>query len=113
MADPARKFEAALPAEIADAMETAGIPAGMSKLMEIIAEYRRLKEAGPKSALAEAEPVEEMWPLQALLPVRASYQKSLRAARSGQLEAQKIGGRWFCTERAMHHWLTKTGQSKR
>jgi hypothetical protein len=116
MSDPARKVE--LPAEIADAMEAAGIPAGVSKLMEIIAEFHRLKEASAK-APANAESVEPMFELGTLLPVHLDYskiyQKALRAAKSGQLEAKKLngGGRWFCTKRAMQYWLAKTGQGKR
>jgi hypothetical protein len=54
-----------------------------------------------------------MWPLMKLLPVDVDYQKALRAAKSGQLEATKVGGRWFCAKRAMAVWLAQTGQRKR
>ncbi|CCE00658.1 hypothetical protein BRAS3809_360001 [Bradyrhizobium sp. STM 3809] len=46
-----------------------------------------------------------------LLPVDVNYQKALRAAKGGQLEATKIGGRWFCTKRAMEDWVARTGQA--
>jgi len=110
MGDAANQVASELPVEITTAMEAAGIPPLMSKLKEIIADHRRAKEAGAKHV---AEPIEEMWPMMRLLPVDVDYQKALRAAKSGQLEATKVGGRWFCTKRAMDVWLAKTGKGKR
>jgi hypothetical protein len=106
-----------LPVEIAEALETAGYPPKLTALMSIIDEFVKAR-AEAKRATTEAQPAEEMRPLQALvLPIRGShfagYQKALRAAKSGQLDAVKIGGRWFCTQRAMNDWLARAGQSKR
>jgi hypothetical protein len=111
------KAEPELPAEIVAAMQAAGYSPKLTTLMSIIEEFTKAK-ARDHTLATEAKPVEEMRPLQALvLPIRAShyagYQKALRAAKSGQLEAVKIGGRWFCTERAMNEWLAKTGQGNR
>jgi hypothetical protein len=112
MSVPARTTDQPLSPEIADAMETAGLSPKLATLMLIIEEFAKAK-ADAKASPANAGAVEPMWPLQGLLPVRVNYQKALRAAKSGQLEAEKLGGRWFCTKRAMGDWLAKTGQSKR
>jgi hypothetical protein len=113
MSDPAHKIEPALPAEVVSALETASLPPEPATLMSLIENFLKAKA----EVKASPEPVEEMWPLQALLPVHLNYQKvyqkALRAAKSGQLEATKVGGRWYCTKRAMDCWLAKTGQRKR
>jgi hypothetical protein len=90
MPDPARVIDAALPVDIADAMETAGLSSKLATLMNIIEEFAKAK-AGANSSPASAEPVEEMWALQKLLPVRVNYQKALGAAKSG---AARSGEDW-------------------
>lgn len=114
MSDPAQKLDQALPAEIVEALKTAGIAPKTAALLSIIQEFCKAK-AEAKRARIEAQPAEEMLPVQALvLPIKGShfagYQKALRAAKRGQLEATKIGGRWFCTRRAMNEWRANTGQ---
>ncbi|MGY8634292.1 hypothetical protein RAD15_17590 [Bradyrhizobium sp. 14AA] len=108
------KTDQALPAEIADAMETAGFSPKLATLMSIIKEFGKAK-AEVKASPANVATAEPMWPLKGLLPLHVDYQKALRAIKSGQLDAVKLdgGGRWFCTERAMDDWLSKTGQGKR
>ncbi|MGY4349798.1 hypothetical protein ACVWXM_006291 [Bradyrhizobium sp. GM7.3] len=112
MGAPAKKADPELPAEIAAAMQSAGFSPELPILKQIIANFAAAKGEA-KSATTGAQPPVRMWPMQALLPVRVSYQKALRAANSGQLGATKIGGRWFCTSRAMECWLAKTGQDNR
>jgi hypothetical protein len=112
MTDPARKLDPDLPPEIADALEASGFSPKLATLMSIIEEFAKAK-AEVKASPANADRVEQMWSLMKLLPVHVNYQKALRAAKSGQLEATKVGGRWFCTKRAMALWLAQTGQGKR
>jgi hypothetical protein len=117
MDNAANETDPALPAEVAEAMKAADCSPTVATLMSIIEEFTKAK-ARDHTPATEAKPAEAMWPLQALvMPVHGShyagYQKALRAAKSGQLEAEKVGGRWFCTERAMHVWLAKTGQAHR
>ena len=59
----------------------------LATLMEIIADYQELKRTK-----ASVEPAERR-PLMKLLPVEVDYKKALCAAKSGQLEATKAGGR--------------------
>jgi hypothetical protein len=108
------KTDQALPAEIADALETAGFSPKLTTLMSIIEEFAKAK-AEVKASPADAGTVEPMWPLKGMLPLQVDYQKALRAIKSGQLDAMKLdgGGRWFCTKAAMDDWLAKTGQGKR
>jgi hypothetical protein len=103
--DPARVI-----APIADVTETAGLSPKPATLMSIIEEFAKAK-AGVK--VATAGPVEPMRQLMKLLPVDVDYQEALRAANSEQLDAEKIGGRWFCTKRVMNDRLARTGQSER
>jgi len=115
MADPARKTDPALPAEIADAMEAAGFPPEVPTLMEIIEDFARAKaEARTKAErVAELErSAEESWPLKAVVPLSVRYEDARRAAEAGRLGAIKIGGRWFCTKAEMARWVAAHGRGR-
>jgi len=112
MADPAHNVDLP-PAEIADALEAAGLPRN-STMMDIIVEFLRMKEAGlrPERVTGPERDPEPAFPLKALLPLNVSYRGGLEAAERGVLRAFKIRGRWFCTKQEMARWLAMTGRSQ-
>jgi predicted site-specific integrase-resolvase len=58
-----------------------------------------------------AEPIVEMWPLKAMLPVGISYETARRHAEAGTLRgAAKVGGRWFVSREDLRRWLASTGR---
>jgi hypothetical protein len=91
------------PEQVAAEIEAAGIPLTAGNLQAMIA-----------AARAEAEQIKarevELFPLKAMLPSHVSYEVGRRAAASGALHAQKLGGDWFVRQEDVAQWLATSGK---
>jgi len=103
MSNPAHKIDPPLPVEIADAMEAAGLSPRLATLMATIDEFRRMKADAAKA------PSEDKRPLEKLLPDGVKYERARRAAKRGELQAEKPYGRWQSTESWVAAWLPTIG----
>ena len=91
------------PEQIAAEMEAAGIALTKQDLQAMIAKARADAEQTKASAV-------ELFPLKPMLPSHVSYEVGRRAAASGALRAQKLGGDWFTTEADVAAWLATSGK---
>jgi hypothetical protein len=91
------------PEQIAAEIEAAGIALTAGNLQAMIAKAR-----------AEAEQTKarevELFPLKPMLPSHVSYEVGRRAAASGELRAQKLGGDWFTAKADVADWLATSGK---
>jgi hypothetical protein len=111
MDNSAEETDPPLPVEIVEALRAAGYAPKLAALMSIIDEFVKAKTKAQGSR-ANPEP-EQVFPLKAILPLHVRYLTAARAAKSGQLDAEKCGGQWRCSARAMNAWLEKTGRDNR
>jgi hypothetical protein len=93
------------PEQIAAEIGSAGIPLTAGSLHAMINAARA--EASTKAAEARAV---KLFPLNPMLPSHVSYEVGRRAAASGALRAEKLGGDWFTTEADVAAWLTASGK---
>jgi hypothetical protein len=90
-----------LPEEISDAMQAAGFAPTLPNLKELIANAAHEHEAKERR---------QQWPLLWLVPAHVNEEVARRAADSGVLVAERVGGRWFGTVDDMQIWLRRTGR---
>jgi hypothetical protein len=90
------------PEQIAAEIEAAGIALTAGNLQAMI-------EAARAQDRTEARTV-ELLPLKPMLPSHVSYEVGRRAAASGELRAQKLGGDWFTTKADVADWLSTSGK---
>jgi hypothetical protein len=87
--------------EVLVELQAAGIAPTLPNLRELIANAR---------AHDEAKERRQQWPLLWLVPAHVNEEVARRAADSGVLVAERVGGRWFCTVPDMENWLKRTGR---